>query len=190
MTRSFSFVLASAVLFVAPACTAVAQQPAMQPPKADTKPVTQVGEALAAYNQTKTIIIGSVESMPAENFSFKPTPEIRSYAELFTHVAQAQKGICSAIAGTTAERSPQSTASTKEEVLALIKKSFDDCDAAYNSVTDANASEVGGQGYMRGTKLGNMWKNVAHNNEMYGQMVVYLRLKGIVPPSTAMRGRM
>ena len=146
---------------------------------------------MAAYKQTKTIIIGSVEAMPAEDFSFKATPEIRTYAQMFTHVAQAQESICSLIAGTaTAVRPAESTATTKDDVLAVIKKSFDTCDAAYATVTEANMNEVAGSGFFRGTKLGNMWKNVAHNNEMYGQMVIYMRLKGIVPPSTAMRGRM
>ena len=163
----------------------------MQKPMQDTKPVTPIGEALAAYNQTKTVIIGAAESMPADKFSFKATPEIRTYAQMFTHVAQVQMSICGLIGGAPAgPRTPESTASSKEDVVALIKKSFDVCDAAYNSVTEANAMEVSGSGFFRGTKLGNMWRNVAHNNEMYGQMVIYLRLNGIVPPSTAMRGRM
>lgn len=194
MTRNLPLTLASAVLCIAGACAAIAQQPAtqapMKMPMQDTKPVTPIGEVLAAYNQTKTIIIGAAEDMPADKFSFKATPEIRTYAQMFTHVAQVQMGICGVISGAPAGRTPESTASSKEDIVALIKKSFDVCDAAYNSVTEANAMEVSGNGFMRGTKLGNMWKNVAHNNEMYGQMVIYLRLNGIVPPSTAMRGRM
>ncbi len=55
--------------------------------------------------------------------------------------------------------------------------------AVFATVTDANATDVSGQEFMRGSKLGNIQKNTAHNNEMYGQMVVYLRLKGIVPPT-------
>lgn len=194
MTRTLPLALASAILVLAPACSLLAQMsmpmPAQQQKAAAPDP-TAVSEAVAAYKQTKTIIIGSVEAMPAENFTFKATPDIRTYAQMFTHVAQTQESICPVIAGTPpATRPVESTASTKEEVLAVIKKSFDTCDAAYASVTDANAMQVAGTGFMRGTKLGDMWKNVAHNNEMYGQMVIYLRLKGIVPPSTAMRGRM
>jgi len=201
MTRCFHVALASAVLCLAPSFAAIAQMPmpsqptgqmpATQMPMQQAKPVTEVSQALAAYNQTKQIIIGSAELMPADKFSYKATPEIRTFAQMFTHVAQTQMSICPVIAGTPpATRPVESTATSKEEVLAVIKKSFDVCDAAYNSVTDANAMEVGGTGYMRGSKLGNMWKNVAHNNEMYGQMVIYLRLNGLVPPSTAMRGRM
>lgn len=201
MTRTLKLALASAALSLLPACTTLAQMPmpaqssmpAGQPQgQPQTRPdPTPISEVMSAYKQTKTIILGSVEAMPAENFSFKATPDIRSFAQMFTHVAQTQESICPVIAGTTlATRPVESTATTKEEVLAVIKHSFDTCDAAYASVTDANMMQLAGSGFFRGTKLGNMWKNVAHNNEMYGQMVIYLRLKGIVPPSTAMRGRM
>ena len=191
MTHVVRIVFASAALFLGSSIWAVAQQstpaPAASP---DAAKPSLVAEALAGYNQSKTVILGAAEYMPAENFSFKPTPEIRSYAELFTHVAQAQTNICGAIGGAAPARMPQSTATSKDEVIAVLKKSFDVCDAAFATVTDANATEVSGNGFMRGSKLGNIQKNTTHNNEMYGQMVVYLRLKGIVPPSTAMRGRM
>lgn len=87
-------------------------------------------------------------------------------------------------------RPTPSTEITKEDVIAVLKKSFDACDAANAAITEANAMEISGAGYMRGSKIGLIQKNVAHDNEMYGQMVVYMRMKGIVPPSTAMRGRM
>ncbi len=189
MKRTSHLVLASAALIAASASMAITQQPA-PPPAPESAKLSLVDEALAGYNQTKKIIVAAAEAMPAENFSFKPTPEIRSYAELFTHVAQVQTGICTVIGGGQFERKPPSTAASKDEVIAVLKKSFDACDAAFATVTEANATDVSGQGFMRGSKLGNIQKNTAHNNEMYGQMVVYLRLKGIVPPSTAMRGRM
>ena len=191
MTRSLGLALTSTALLLVPNFAVFAQQPTQPPPVASdaTKP-SLVGEALAGYNQTKKIIVAAAEVMPPENFSFKPTPEIRSYAELFTHVAQVQTGLCAVVSGGSFERKPPSTATGKDEVIAVLKKSFDACDAAFATVTDANSTEVSGQGFMRGSKLGNIQKNTAHNNEMYGQMVVYLRLKGIVPPSTAMRGRM
>jgi uncharacterized damage-inducible protein DinB len=189
MTRISHLALISIALFLGARTVAVAQQSA-PPPATDTSKPSLVSEALAGYNQTKTIILAAAEKMPAENFSFKPIPEIRSYGELFIHVAQVQTGICAVISGAPFERKPPPTATTKDEAIAVLKKSFDACDAAFATVTDANATDFTGQGFMRGSKLGNIQKNTAHNNEMYGQMVVYLRLKGIVPPSTAMRGRM
>jgi hypothetical protein len=186
-----------ATLAAAALCTgmAAAQRPAgggmgpggpPPPPEKGSIPA-MITEAVANYTQIKTIIEASAEKMPAENFSFKPTPEIRSYGELFTHVAQTQMALCAAPG---AGRPAPITVTAKDEIIAALKKSFDMCDAAYATVTEANATEVSGAGFMRGSKLGMIGKNVAHDNEMYGQMVVYMRMKGVVPPSTAMRGRM
>ncbi len=146
-----------------------------------------ISEAMAGYTQIKTIILASADKMPAENFSFKPTPEVRTYAELFNHVAQTQMMTCAA-----AGSKPPApvTARTKEDVIAALKSSFDLCDAAFAKVTPENATDISGQGWLRGSKLGLITKTVVHDNEMYGTMVVYMRLKGLVPPSTAMRGRM
>ena len=188
MTRTLCLFLSTTALLAGATVAAVAQQPAAAASAQDTAKPSLVEEALAGYNRTKKNIIGAAEAMPAQDFSFKPTPEIRSYAELFNHVAQAQAGLCSVVGGGQPERKPASTATTKDEVVAEMKQSFDNCDAAFAKVTDANATEVSGKGFMRGSKLGNIQKDTAHNNEMYGQMVVYMRLKGIVPPSTAMHG--
>ncbi len=183
-----------ATLAAAALCTGIAtaqapmqKAPMPAPPMEKGSMAAMISEAIANYTQIKTIILASVEKMPAENFSFKPTPEVRSYAELFDHVAQTQMALCGAPG---APRPAPVTATSKEDVAAAIKKSFDMCDAAYATVTEANATEISGAGFMRGSKLGMINKNVAHDNEMYGTMVVYMRLKGLVPPSTAMRGRM
>jgi hypothetical protein len=113
MTRTLRLALASTALLLVPTFTAIAQQPAPPPPSDAVKP-SLVGEALAGYNQTKKIIIAAAEAMPAENFSFKPTPEIRSYAELFTHLAQVQTGLCAVVSGGSFERKPPSTVTSKD----------------------------------------------------------------------------
>lgn len=146
-----------------------------------------ISETMQGYTQIKTIILASADKMPAENFSFKPTPQVRSYAELFNHVAQTQMLTCAAPGG--AKPAPV-TVTSKDDVIAALRKSFDLCDAAFARVTPENATDISGQGWLRGSKLGMINKTVIHDNEMYGTMVVYMRLKGVVPPSTAMQGRM
>ncbi|AFL87066.1 hypothetical protein Terro_0731 [Terriglobus roseus DSM 18391] len=185
-----------ATLAVAALCTGIAAaqaRPAGGQPEKGSIPA-MISEAIANYTQIKTIILASAEKMPAENYSFKPTPEIRSYGELFTHVAQTQMALCGANGMQTnppgQPRLTPANATAKDDVIAFLKKSFEACDATYATVTADNATEISGSGFMRGSKLGMIGKNVAHDNEMYGQMVVYMRMKGIVPPSTAMRGRM
>ena len=69
-----------------------------------------------------------------------------------------------------------------------LTKSFSVCDKAYDLISDSNIAQVGGAGFMGGTMVGRLYGNLIHDNEMYGTMVVYLRLKGIVPPSSEGRG--
>ncbi len=180
--------LAFALFSFVPSSLIAQQGPPPQPPPEKGSMSAMITEAISGYTRIKTIMLASAEMMPAENFSFKPTPEIRSFGELFTHVAQVPFALCGSLSGTPRGRMAPITATTKEEAIVVLKKSFDACDAANASVTEANALEISGGGFMRGSKMGTIQKNVAHN-ELYGQMVVYMRMKGIVPPSTAMRDR-
>jgi hypothetical protein len=93
-------------------------------------------------------------------------------------VAQAQAQTCGSVLG----RKPaiDATQTSKADVMATLKQSFDICDEAYNGTTDANAGDAVGTG----TRLGTLWFNNSHDNEMYGRIAVYLRLKRIVPPSS------
>ena len=73
---------------------------------------------------------------------------------------------------------------SKADLIAALKQSFDYCDSVYDSMTDAaGAAKVNMFGRQM-TKLGVLNFNTMHNNEMYGTMVAYLRIKGIVPPSS------
>jgi hypothetical protein len=131
------------------------------PPKEKGSVAAMINEAIAGYTQIKTIIIAAVDKMPAENFSFRPTPEVRTYAELFNHVAQAQNALCAAPGS--ASPAPI-TATTKDDVMTALKKSFELCDATYATVTPENAMEISGAGFLRGSKLGMISKNVEHDN--------------------------
>jgi uncharacterized damage-inducible protein DinB len=127
--------------------------------------------------------------MPAEDYAFKPTSQVRSFGELAAHVAAANFFFCAQAKGD----KPPSTidernATSKAVVLKALNDSLAYCDTVYAETTDANVSQPvrmlvapGGQ-TMRGLLLS---FNTTHNNEHYGNMVVYLRLRGHVPPSTA-----
>jgi uncharacterized damage-inducible protein DinB len=130
----------------------------------------------------------AAESMPAEDFAFKATPQVRSFAELIGHVANANFFFCAQAKG---EKSPATANYEKVADKAALVKGLNDalayCDGAYAATTDANFMDivkVAGQGGE--TRRGAMLMfNTTHNNEHYGNVVVYLRLKGHVPPSTA-----
>jgi hypothetical protein len=76
---------------------------------------------------------------------------------------------------------------SKADLVAALKESFNICDAAFNSLTDAKAAEMIQSPRGQSSKLGTLARTVSHSNEEYGYMAVYLRLKGIVPPSSERR---
>lgn len=131
-------------------------------------------------------LVESANKMPEADYGFKPAPEIRSYRQLFGHVANSQFGACAAAKG---EPNPNQGTNNeqktmKAEFLKALNDSFAYCDPVYKALTDATAVEFVKRGQnevARGVVLAN---NNAHNDEMYGISTVYLRLKGLVPPST------
>jgi uncharacterized damage-inducible protein DinB len=125
--------------------------------------------------------------MPDEGYGFKPTSDIRSFGEVVAHVADSQARICSTVSG---PRKSVNAASkdSKADLAAALKASFEICDAAWDSLNDSNVNEQASLGPMKWSRLMLLEFNTTHSNEEYGYMSVYLRLKGIVPPSSSGRG--
>jgi len=148
-----------------------------------------------AFKQISTNLIGSVEQMPEENFSMKigTTPEVRTFAQMIGHVANANYFFCASAKG---EADPQTvdyehTAQTKAQLVAGMHAALDYCQPVYDSLTDATISQmvtVPGQNGAPGRpqlRIGILLRNIGHNNEEYGNLVGYFRTKNLVPPSTA-----
>jgi uncharacterized damage-inducible protein DinB len=157
-----------------------------QPPAAGP-----VGVALALqrqYAQAKANLTNGTDKLTDADYGFKPTPDIRSYGALFTHVADAHyqicaqaKGVPNPVQGTNLEQ----TKTTKADVVKTLADSFAFCDDAFSTLTDETANQMmtGGRGGPQ-SKAAILMNIVAHDNEMYGISTVYQRLKGTVPPST------
>jgi len=161
-------------------CVIGAQGPATQNPVA-------AGQKML-YTMAKNNIVRSAEKMPEENYAFKPTPEVRSFGQLLGHVADAQYMFCSAVLGKTPPApGVEKSKTTKADLVQALKDAFAFCDPAYDGMTDAQASALvkffGGDQ----AKVTVLAFNTAHNNEHYGNIVTYLRLKGLVPPSSEPR---
>jgi uncharacterized damage-inducible protein DinB len=138
------------------------------------------------YASVKRNVTAMVEKMPEEHFSYKPVPEVRSFGESVTHVADAQARNCNLVSGAGSKTLGADKKTTKAELVAALKESFTICDAAFAALTDASAREmvtVGESGFQL-SKLSLLVSMIAHSNEQHGYMAVYLRLKGIVPPAT------
>lgn len=149
-----------------------------------------VSEAKFPWTVVRDNLLKMAEKMPADEYSFKPTPEIQSFGERMAHIAGANLFVCQGVMGRKASFS-RPPAASKPELIALLKRASAACDAAFDSLSDAEAMEkidshLGGPfpPEPARTKLATLNNMVRHSNEMYGYMCVYLRLKGIVPPSS------
>jgi len=147
-----------------------------------------IATSKAIFNISKRDVMGSVETIPEDLWSFQPTKDIRTVAQLFAHIADGQYEFCgAAIEGKPVDKGVEKTAKGKAEIVKALNEAFAYCEAAYADLTDAKAAETVNFFGMTATRLGIMDFNVAHNMEHYGNLVTYMRLKGIVPPSSAPR---
>src|SRR5207302_4894428 len=137
------------------------------------------------YLRLKTTLVASAEKMPEENYSFKPTDAVRSYGQIVGHLADAQYTFCSTALGEkNTDLNIEKTKSSKAELVAAIKEAVAYCDKAYDGMTDASGSEMIKFFNMDMPKLGVLTINNMHDMEHYGNLVTYMRLKNIVPPTS------
>jgi uncharacterized damage-inducible protein DinB len=142
----------------------------------------------ALYGFAKNNVTKGADKMPEANYGFKPSPDVRSFGQLIGHIADANYMFCSAVVG---EKPPVSdiekTKTSKADLVRALNESFAYCDKAYDGMTDTAAVEkikVIGREF---PKLAVLNLNNMHEYEHYGNMVTYLRMKGIVPPSSEPR---
>src|SRR5580693_3094140 len=149
--------------------------------KAQSNPLS--ADAKGDYASIKNILLKSADKMPEENYSFRTTPQVRTYGEMIAHIADVQTMLCSTAMGQPTHGTAAGKTS-KADLSAALKASFDTCDPVYNEMTDAQGTQTVKMFGHDKTKIGVLFFNVEHDNEMYGQMVAYMRIKGIVPPSS------
>jgi hypothetical protein len=140
------------------------------------------------YQGVRDYFIRAAEKMPEANYGFKPSPDVRSFAQQVAHVADDQYNLCAPAKSETrkaAYTAIEDTLSQKADLMPALKEAFAYCDSAYDALTDASGAEPAGT---KGrTKFGQLNWNLWHTWEHYGNVVVYLRMKGLVPPSSEPR---
>jgi hypothetical protein len=157
-----------------------------QAPAAPTGPSGPAAEVQRSYAAQKGNILKAADKMPAEDYQFKPTPDIRTYARVANHVTEAQLKTCGAInrtAPTDLAKVPADTAD-KAAIIEGLKASFAECDKAFASATDANLSDMFDVFNAKRSRIGILWGTVSHDNEQYATLSLYLRLKGLAPPTS------
>ena len=140
-------------------------------------------DAKQSYTGIKNTLLKAADKMPEENYSFRTTPAVRTYGEIIGHIADTNLLLCGMAKGEQ-KTGNAGTKTSKADLVAALKASFDYCDPIYNSMTDASGAAMVKMFGRDVTKLGVLNFNIAHDNEMYGTAAAYLRIKGIVPPSS------
>ena len=180
MNKRLSLVFA-ALMLVPVALLAQEKAPAQSTPPAN--PITASEKGF--YSFVSGAVVGAAQKMPEENYSFKPTPEVRSFGQLVGHVADASYAFCSqAIGAANPVKDIEKTKTSKADLVAALKDGVAYCNKAFDSMTDARGSEMVKLFNFNIARLTVFSINTAHTDEHYGNMVTYLRLKGIVPPTS------
>ena len=192
MRASFVFVLAVAAAAggsVIPAVRAQGQQAAAP---AAQLPTSTSAEVNAMYTNIAGFITRTATMVPAEKYTWQATPEVRSFARLFAHIVDDNNSACAALAGVTPAPARMDTGTAgafaadkmaKADLEKALADSVALCQKAFGAVNQTNMMEsAGGRGTR--TKIGLLIYNTSHINEHYGNLVTYLRLNGMVPPSS------
>jgi uncharacterized damage-inducible protein DinB len=171
------------VLVVVCAPPVSGQSPARPP---QTYPIFMQGQ----YAAIRRNIIGAAEKMPAEHFAFKPVPDVMSYAQLLGHVVDTQYAFCNAAKGgdNPARGRHLDKLADKEALVPAVKEAFAYCDDVFAGLTNENAMQMltsGTSPVQRHTARANhLTMVIAHGSQHYGNLVTYMRVKGVVPPSS------
>lgn len=180
MGKSLICTIAIVVMAVAPRVLA---QPA-----ASANPMTQALQN--AWRGAKMNFRASADVMPEAKYGFKPVDSVRSYGAILAHVAGAAYEFCAAAKGEKpphAEAEFEKSATTKAAIVKALDGSIAYCDEVYKGLTDAKAAQIvgGAFGGPAGARAANLIGNTVHFQEHYGNLVTYLRINGLVPPSSA-----
>jgi uncharacterized damage-inducible protein DinB len=161
----------------------LAQEKSQAPAAPPANPITASERGF--YSFVSGAAIGAAQKMPEENYSFKPTPEVRSFGQLVGHVADASYMFCSQAGGeANPSKNIEKTKTSKADLVAALKDAVAYCNKAFDGMTDAKGSQMVKFMNFDLAKLTLFSINSAHTDEHYGNMVTYLRLRGIVPPTS------
>jgi uncharacterized damage-inducible protein DinB len=175
------FLMAILVLGLAP-LGVFAQQAASAP---ETNPVSNMVKLVLERNAKN--IIAAADEMPADKYSYSPTPEQITFGHLVLHVANFNNLMCSKLSGTAAPDAPKlADTDPKDKLLPALKASFDFCTQAMAKVDDSNLGEqitlFGDRKMSRGAAMIVFSSSFADH---YGMAAMYLRMNKLVPPTAA-----
>jgi hypothetical protein len=171
------------ILLATLACTPLLTPAQTAPAPAFTNPVS---DALRlGLTRSSKNMIAAVEAMPADKFSFKPTPDQMSFGHLAIHIADSNNLFCSKVSGIAAPETPKLTETdSKEKLVAAVKQSFDYCSSSLAKVDDSHLADsiplFNGRSFSRATVMFILYGSWSDH---YSEEAFYLRLNGVLPPT-------
>jgi len=168
------------------------QQGRGAPPAAPTI-TTLAGDVQADWAIHKELLVNATDAMPDDKFGYKPTPAQRSYGEQIMHVVQANQQVVEMLGGKTPPPAINLKAATKADVMTALRQSMDYWEVVLKEFTDQQLNErvtTPASSFLgpSASRLRLIYQSMMHSQDIYGQMVVYLRLNGIVPPASRRGG--
>lgn len=164
-----------------------AQQTTTAPTTASANPISDA--IRSQWNGAKRNIKESADQMPEEHYGFKPVDTVRTFGQVLAHVAGASYAICAPARG---EKTPfgedhfEKNATTKTAIVKATNDAIAYCDGAFAALTDASAGQMVQNPFRQGqfARTSALVLQIGHDNEHYGNLVTYFRIKGMVPPSS------
>ena len=123
------------------------------------------------YAEARDDVLRSAEKVPEELYSFRPTPEVRTFGEVVAHIADGQYELCWPATGKQIDKNIEDTVKGKAALIAALKEAFAYCDAIYADIHDAGAVSTITVWGQKSSKIGVLDYNTSHTMEHYGNLV-------------------
>jgi uncharacterized damage-inducible protein DinB/uncharacterized protein YciI len=150
-----------------------------------TPPAALVSDTKLNYEMAARYLMGAAQKMPETDYNFRPADSVRTFAQLVAHIAEAQYIACMPVRGEEYKaRNLEQTLSSKAELIPALEKAIGYCQETWTGLSSAALADPVKLFGRERTKLGVMDIATAHAFEHYGNMVTYLRMKGVTPPSS------
>jgi uncharacterized damage-inducible protein DinB len=147
-----------------------------------------LGPLRAQWASMRTMMIRIAEVVPEDKYDFKPTPEVRSFREMLTHVITENYFFMSMVTGQKApDMAPINALKTRPEIIKAMTESYDNGTKILAGLDEAKAMELVPMRNQQTPRWAIVMANIVDGMDHYGNLVVYMRLNGIVPPATADR---
>jgi uncharacterized damage-inducible protein DinB len=184
MKNLTSLCAATLALLALPVSAQDARAPAAAAPAVATISNPAISGLKWPWSRVKDIVVRAAEKMPEEFYGFQPTPEVRTFGQLVGHLADSNVMLCSMALGEKKEPwTIEKTKTLKADLVAALKESIGVCDRVF-AQGDADLAKGIALFGSDTTRFALVGLIIGHEFEHYGNMVTYMRVKGLVPPSS------